>query len=361
MMTKPLAILTIALVNFKNYAEATFSFGERFNLLSGLNGVGKTNLLDAVYYLCVGKSYFTPYDHRVVSHDASFFRLEGDFLKGDSPHKVVVKVKPGTQKDLLLDNIAVPRISDHLGFLPVVFSAPRDIDLVIGASQYRRRYIDHLLCQVNFSYLQSLIQYNHLLAMRNAALKEGYADLYRMVQTYDQQMAPLAKQIYETRKLLTNDFSISIPDVYHTLSEQRENIHIEYESKLSEQPYEVLADLNWEADKNTGRTNAGIHKDDFKFFINDYPAREFGSQGQIKSFIFTLHLTKYRILSQQTGFKPILILDDVFDKLDEHRLHRLMDILSTSDFGQVFISDTAANRVGAYLSNGMIKHIELMS
>src|SRR6187431_3070507 len=149
---KSLAIQEVVLTNFKNYTEARFGLGQKFNLITGLNGVGKTNLLDAIYYLCVGKSYFTPYDQRVVRQDESFFRLEADILKDDSTHKAIIKVKPGSMKELLMDGILVNRISEHLGFVPVVFSAPRDIDLVLGSSQYRRRYFDHLLCQIDPSY-----------------------------------------------------------------------------------------------------------------------------------------------------------------------------------------------------------------
>jgi DNA replication and repair protein RecF len=355
----PLAIGEVVLTNFKNYAQAQFILGEKINLISGLNGMGKTNLLDAIYYLSVGKSYFTPYDQRVVRKDETFFRLEGSVLKESNRHKIIIKVNPGSFKELALDGILINRISEHLGFIPIVFSAPRDVDLIYGTSQIRRRYFDHLLCQIDQQYLQALVMYNHLLLMRNAALKQGFPDLKNMISTYDEQMARPAAIIFEKRKWLVESIRPLLSQTYQWLSENREGIDIQYESQLHQYPYEVLADMNWEADRNTMRTNAGIHKDDYALSIKNMPAKEYGSQGQIKSLIFALHLSKYSILRDQSGYKPLLILDDIFDKLDERRLHRLMEILTTDDFGQIFISDTSSVRVGGFLPGSLLHHIEM--
>jgi DNA replication and repair protein RecF len=346
---KPLVIQEVVLTNFKNYTEACFELGNKFNLITGLNGVGKTNLLDAIYYLCVGKSYFTHYDQRIVKQYETFFRLEADVLKDVLPHKVIVKVKPGTLKELILDSILVTRISEHLGFIPIVFSAPRDIDLVLGSSQSRRRYFDHLLCQIDPPYLRSLMAYNHLLLMRNAALKQGFPDLKRVIQTYDEQMAPHAALIYEKRKWLVDVFEPLLQQTYQTLSDHKETVDMRFQSNLHQYPYEVAVDMSWESDKNTTRSSAGIHKDDYELAIKNMSAREFGSQGQIKSLIFALHLSKYALLRGQSGYKPLLILDDIFEKLDERRLHRLMEILTDDTFGQVFISDTDSTRVSKFL------------
>ncbi len=342
---KPLALRQVTLTHFRNYASSQFSFGDKFNLVSGLNGQGKTNLLDAVYYLSVGKSYFTPYDQRVVLSGESFFRLEANLDRGGQTHSLIMKVKPGLSKEILLDNVTVNKVSEHLGFIPIVFSAPRDVELVSGASQARRRYLDHLLCQVDAAYLKALMEYNYILQMRNAALKNGFADLRRIILTYDQQLAPLAQMIFVKRKWLVNVLQPMLQEAYAMLSEKRETIDFIYESQLQEFPFDVLADRNWEADRNMQRTNGGIHKDDFQMLIKNRPAKEFGSQGQIKSLIFSLHLSKYALLRDQKGLYPILILDDVFDKLDDRRLSRLMEILNTPDFGQIFISDTNRERL----------------
>jgi DNA replication and repair protein RecF len=356
---KPLALQQVTLTNFRNYSSAQFSFGNKFNLLSGLNGVGKTNLLDAIYYLCVGKSYFTPYDQRVVQLGESFFRLDAELLKEAELHNVVMKIKPGVSKEILVDHVALNKVSEYLGFIPIVFSAPRDIELVTGASQSRRRYFDHLLCQVDPVYLKALMEYNYLLQLRNAALKNGLADLRRIIMIYDEKMAAHALLIFEKRKWLNEMLKPLLQQTYASLSEERETIDCIYESQLHELKYELLADRNWDADKNTQRTNGGIHKDDFSFQIKNSPAREFGSQGQIKSLIFSLHLTKYKLLRDQRGILPLLILDDVFDKLDDRRLSRLMEILHADDFGQIFISDTNKERLSKEMKMSSFMEIQL--
>lgn len=356
---KSLVVQDMAMTNFKNYAEARFQFGDKFNLVAGLNGVGKTNLLDAIYYCCVGKSYFTPYDHRVVRQGEEFFRLDCQISKDEEIHRIVFKVKTGELKELLLDQIPVPRISHHLGYVPVVFSAPRDIDLIYGSSPSRRRYIDHLLCQIDQEYLHALVRYNHLLELRNAALKKGISDLRRVISTYDEQMSPLSTLIYTKRRWVVSVLIPLLQSYYLTLSENRESVDLRYESGLEDYGYDILADMHWEADKNTGRTHAGIHKDDYRLDIKDMTAREFGSQGQIKSLIFALHLSKYCILRDSSGFKPLLILDDIFDKLDERRLRQLMEILTAQDFGQIFISDTSSQRVGGFVTADLMHTIDM--
>jgi DNA replication and repair protein RecF len=195
--------------------------------------------------------------------------------------------------------------------------------------------------------------------MRSAALKKGFPDLRRIIATYDEQMDPLATLIFEKRRNVVEIFIPLLKETYQTLSENREGIDLRYESGLFEYPYHVLADMHWEADKNTGRSNAGIHKDDYRLDIKNMPAKEYGSQGQVKSLIFALHLSKYTILRDQTCYKPLLILDDIFDKLDERRLQRLMEILMADEFGQVFISDTSSKRVSEVLPSLQLHRIEM--
>ena len=356
---KPLAIQEVTLTNFKNYSAGTFRFGTKFNLISGLNGVGKTNLLDAIYYLAVGKSYFTSFDHKVVRQGESFFRLESQLLRDQEEHNLVIKVRPGVSKEILIDHVVLPRISEHVGYIPVVLSAPRDTELIYGSSQFRRRYIDHLLCQMDHGYLMSLSRYNHLMDMRNGALKKGFQDLHTIVGTYDEQIAPLAAYIFEKRKWVTEAMTPLLQEIYGDLAEKKEHIDMVYASALDQYPYSVLADMHWETDKLTGRSGAGIHKDDFKLSVKDMSARDHGSQGQVKSLIFALHLGKYQLLRKHTGFTPLLILDDIFDKLDERRLHRLVNMLAVDGFGQVFISDTSSQRVSGLIHGNDIHLIEM--
>ena len=254
---------------------------------------------------------------------------------------------------------SVNKISEHLGFIPIVFSAPRDIELVTGSSQSRRRYFDHLLCQVDADYLHALMQYNYLLQQRNAALKAGMPDLQRIIQTYDEQMAPFARIIFEKRQWLLRIYTPLLQQHYDFLSDKKEVVDCAYESQLLGSSYEIEADRSWPVDKNTQRSNAGIHKDDVDLKIKTLSAKEFGSQGQIKSLIFAMHLSKYAMLRQQKGYNPILVLDDIFDKLDDKRLHRLMEILHSEDYGQIFISDTSKDRLTSGMLHSNFKEIQL--
>lgn len=354
---KPLSIKEVAFTNFKNYSDAKFSLAGKFNLIYGLNGSGKTNLLDGIYYLCVGKSYFTGSDQKVVKYGEPFFRIEGDIHKGDERHTLTIKVKPTVSKDLVLDGVMRQRISDHLGFIPIVISAPKDIDLVTGTGQYRRKYFDHLLCQIDPAYLHALMHYNQILHLRTTALRQEFKDLKRIIDSYDQQISPHAQVIFEKRKWLRDQIQPLLQQAYKILSEDRENVSIEYDSRLHQYAYDILADQNWVNDRTTQRSNSGIHKDDFNLAIKDMPAKDYGSQGQIKSLIFALHLSKYNILARETGYKPILILDDIFDKLDEKRLLRLMEILILPEYGQILLSDTNRRRVGDFLPQGILNEI----
>lgn len=356
---KSLFVREVRLVNVRNYADATFAFGEKFNLVTGLNGVGKTNLLDAVYYLGVGKSYFTTQDQRVVRQGMEFFRLDGRVEKGGEATTVTVKVRPGISKEIQRNGLPFARISEHLGFLPVVFSAPRDIEIVTGTGQVRRRYVDQLLCQMEPAYLAALQAYNHLLALRNAALKQGFAHSGPILDTYDEQMMPHAAVIHARRRAWIESIRDGLQDTYGFLSDDAESVGIGYESQLEEYPYSVLADRARSQDLATQRSHAGIHKDDFPLTIRSMPAREFGSQGQIKSLIFALHLSKYALMRDQAGFCPLLMLDDIFDKLDERRLRRLMEILTAREFGQVFISDTSEERVATMLAAFPVHHLPI--
>jgi DNA replication and repair protein RecF len=355
----PLSVDTLALTHFKNYSFAKFQFGQGFNLIYGLNGTGKTNLLDAIYYLCVGKSFFTPFDIKVVQTGKASFRLEAAITKGQEKHGIIMKVLPGEKKEILIDGVAAERVSDHLGFIPVVISAPKDIDLVSASSTYRRRYIDHLLCQISREYLNALVTYNHLLQMRNAALKNDLRDLRRIVQTYDDQMLPLNNMIFEKRKWLLEIMIPLLQENYSKLSDNREIVNAHYQSGLHQSDYIKLVDQNWEMDKKLRRSHSGIHRDDISFTVKDLPAKEYGSQGQIKSFIFSLHLSKYEVLRKESGYKPLLILDDIFDKLDESRLNRLMEILIYEEYGQVFLSDTSRKRVGNFVPAHLLSEIHM--
>lgn len=349
---------SIKITRFRNYLENNFDFGSRVNLVTGLNGLGKTNLLDAVYYLCMGKSYIQSLDQRNVKQNEEFFRLDGNFHRANEKERIEMMVRPGLSKEIRNQGIPYNKLSDHVGFAPVVFSAPRDHELVTGTSQIRRRYLDHLICQLDPLYLSSLVRYNQLLSLRNAALKQGFDGLMTILETYDEQMSGPAQYIFQKRVEMIERLQTLIVDVYDKLSGGDEGIKIEYESDLLNSNYVSLAIQARKNDVINKRSSVGIHRDDFNLYIKNMSAREYASQGQIKSLIFSLHLSKYILLRDNSGFLPVLILDDIFDKLDQERLRRLLAIVLKDDFGQIFISDTNHDRIPA-LIDGQIHQIQL--
>lgn len=349
---------SIKINRFKNYLESGFDFGPKINLVTGLNGLGKTNLLDAVYYLCMGKSYIQSLDQRNVRKEEEFFRLDGLFHRMGKDERIEILVRPGISKEIRHQGIPLQKLSDYVGFAPVVFSAPKDYELISGTSQVRRRYLDHLICQLDPQYMASLIKYNQILSLRNAALKQGFSGLMTMLETYDEQMDGPANYIVRSRTEMISKLQEWIKDIYHTLTNGTESVEIEYESELKDKRYIDLASKSRRTDVMTQRSSTGVHRDDFLLSIKNMPAREYGSQGQIKSLIFSLHISKYILLREKSGLLPVFILDDIFDKLDAERLKRLLSIVIQPDFGQIFISDTSHDRIPSLLE-GSVAQIKL--
>lgn len=338
----------IILTQYKNYERQALDCSPLFNCVVGKNGMGKTNLLDAIYYLCIGKSYFSSQDRFVVQQGKDFFRLEGAFQRQGKTEKMVAKVQPGKSKVLERGDVPYARISEHVGLLPVVVIAPDDISLVSEGSESRRRFLDNTLSQMELVYLQSLIQYNNLLKQRNALLKglakSGKMDL-PLIQTYDDQMAPLAQVIFERRAALVQSLTSLLERYYRQISGNQESVSCSYQSRLAEAPLTYLLGKSIEKDRILQRTTEGIHKDELLFQMEGYLIKRFGSQGQRKSFLFALKLAQYEILARAKGSQPILLLDDLFDKLDNDRVQQLLSLLREAPFGQVFISDTDAERM----------------
>lgn len=336
----------IKLTNFRNYDFQSLKFSERLNLITGLNGMGKTNLLDAIYYLCMGKSYFQHTDKNVVKKGEQFFRLEGDFQL-EKNTKITAKVVPGTQKILEKNEVVYPKISDHVGLFPVVFLAPDDTLLALEGSEERRRFLDNSLCQVDHQYLESLILYNRLLDNRNALLK-SFADKgsfnLLLLETITQQMQPFCNYIFEKRTWFMQQFHPLFNRFYNLISEEKEPVDCLYKSQLETAGYEALMSKNLEKDKLLQRTNGGIHKDDLQFMMKELPLKKFASQGQLKSFVLSLKLAQCELLRQHKGKKPILLLDDLFDKLDDQRVSLIIQLLTKEEMGQVFITDTHPER-----------------
>jgi DNA replication and repair protein RecF len=351
----------INLTNFKNYESQTLELSERLNAFVGRNGMGKTNLLDAIYYLCLCKSYFLTADSDVILRGADFMRLEGWVRKYRGLEKIVAKVPLRKKKEMARNDVPYSTLSEHIGFLPVVMIAPDDIELVKEGSEARRRFLDNTLSQIDNQYLVQLMQYNKLLEQRNALLKKWASkgnspnelteDYDSLMGIYAQQMSPLVAYIYKKRQSFIRQFEPIFNALYQEIAAAQERVALVFESQLhtseSDDVDNYVRNLwikSQEKDRVLQRTSIGIHRDDMRFLIDDKPLKKFGSQGQLKSFVIAMKLAQLEILRGGKAESPILLLDDIFDKLDENRVENLMQLITHQSFGQIFITDTHAER-----------------
>jgi len=344
---------TIKLTNFKNYEFQTLEFHSRINGITGKNGTGKTNLLDAIYYLCMCRSYFGIPDSAVVRHEQDVMRVEGAFEKAGEATNIVAKIRIRRKKEFICNDVPYSKLSEHIGLLPVVVIAPDDTRLATEGSEYRRKFLDETLCQLDRVYLGHLMHYNKVLTQRNSALKQmaknGRFD-HILIGTYNEQLAPAATYIHEARKAFMVDFAPIFEAFYAKISNEREVVNCVYESKLHEAVLADLLEQNYEKDKILQRTTQGIHRDNLGFIIGEKAVKRFASQGQLKSFILALKLAQYEFIKTQKAVKPVLLLDDIFDKLDATRIESLIELLVNDDFGQVFITDTGEERLNDILA-----------
>jgi len=338
----------ISVINFKNYAEAGLSFSNGVNALTGNNGAGKTNLLDAIHYLSLCKSYFNPIDSQQIKQGTDFFMISGVFDKGDQHDTVACGVKRNQKKQFKRNKKDYQRLADHIGLYPLVMISPYDISIIIEGSEERRKFIDNVISQTDNRYLDELIIYNKILTNRNALLKK-IAETGRydagLLEVLDEQLVASGNRIFEKRRAFMDEFTAIFAELYKYLTDEAEQVGLVYESQLLQTRFAELLIKTTEKDRVLERTTAGIHRDDLAFIIHGMPMKKFGSQGQQKSFLIALKLAQYTFLHRHTGFKPLLLLDDIFDKLDEHRITKLMQMVSNHDFGQVFITDTSTARV----------------
>jgi DNA replication and repair protein RecF len=338
----------LSVINFKNYAGAELVFTQGVNAFMGNNGAGKTNLLDAIHYLSLCKSYFNPIDSQQIKQGADFFIITGVFNRNEQQESIACSVKRNQKKQFKRNKKDYQRLADHIGLLPLVMVSPYDISIIIEGSEERRKFIDNVISQTDNSYLDELITYNKLLANRNALLK-SIADTGRydpgLLEVLDEQLTVSGNRIFEKRKAFMKAFTAVFNKHYQFLSDNAEQVELNYESQLLADDFAGLLQKNIERDRALERTTAGIHKDDLQFMIHGMPMKKFGSQGQQKSFLIALKLAQYSFLTQQKGFKPLLLLDDIFDKLDDQRVTKLMQMVSDNNFGQVFITDTSSTRI----------------
>ncbi len=333
----------LSLVNYKSFESKTLDFSPVINCLVGENGVGKTNILDAIYHLSFGKSYFNPVSTQNVKHGTEFFVIEGEFEKEGKHEKIVCSFKKGAKKIIKRNGKVYERFSEHIGFLPLVIISPADRDLIVEGSETRRKFIDGVISQSDKGYLQTLIEYNKVLAQRNALLKYFVANNTFSTDTlsiYNDQLHEKGSVIYNKRRLFLEAFIPIFLEQYAIISNKEEHIELRYDSKLAEHSLLHLLTNAIDRDRVLQYTSVGIHKDDLDFAISGHPIKKFGSQGQQKSFLIALKLAQFHFIKEQSGTTPILLLDDIFDKLDEKRVSQLISLVEQDSFGQLFISDT---------------------
>ena len=338
---------SLSLLNYKNFESQTFEFDSKINCFVGPNGIGKTNILDAIYHLSFGKSYFNPVSSQNIKHNEEFFVIDGLYNIVERDEKIIVSLKRGQKKILKRNGKIYDRFSDHIGFLPLVIISPADRDLIIEGSDIRRKFIDSVISQSDKKYLNDLISYNKTLAQRNALLKYFAANHtfnQDSLEVYNEQLNKFGSEIFKKRSLFLNEFVNIFKARYKAISNNNEAVDLVYKSDLFKSDLETLFKENLNKDKALQYTSVGIHKDDLLFQIEGYPVKKFGSQGQQKSFLIALKLAQFDFIKSQSGFNPILLLDDIFDKLDEQRVTQIIKLVDAEDFGQLFISDTHPER-----------------
>ena len=344
----------ISLFNYKNFSEANFDFDNKINCFVGKNGIGKTNVLDAIFHLSYCKSYFNPLAVQNIKHGEEFFVIEGEFEKKERSEIVICSLKKGQKKILKRNGKQYDKFSEHIGFIPLVIISPADRDLIVEGSETRRKFIDTVISQLDSTYLNQLIQYQKTLSQRNALLK--YFALNQVFETdtlsiYNQQLDELGKIIFEKRKEFLTDFVPIFNKHHQTITGSAETVQLVYESQLFEKNLLQLLQESINKDRVLQYTSAGIHKDDLSFEIDHYPIKKFGSQGQQKSFLIALKLAQFEFVKKNSGENPILLFDDIFDKLDETRVGKIIEMVNNSDFGQLFISDTHPERTEAIIKS----------
>lgn len=344
---KKLKINRLSLINFKNHPEKSLQFSPQINCFVGNNGVGKTNILDALHYLSVGKSFLGNTDLNNISNEEEFFSIEGE-IQNDDKVEIIKILQPKIAKKIIKKNDKVyAKIAEHIGFLPSVIISPYDQNLITDSGESRRRFLDAVISQTDSEYLHSIIQYQKTLQQRNALLKSFQKNRFfdeESLEIYNEPLQKFGNFIFEQRKKFIEELLPGIQQYYEIISNKKEHINIFYQSDLNESNFIELLQDNLEKDRVLTYTSKGVHKDDLLFEMNGQSLKKVGSQGQQKSFLIALKLSQMNRIKKLTGKTPILLLDDIFDKLDDSRVLQLIELVNQEHFGQIFITDTHRER-----------------
>ncbi|MFZ5939617.1 MAG: DNA replication/repair protein RecF [Bacteroidota bacterium] len=339
---------TLSLLNFKNYADASLQFSEKINCFVGENGVGKTNLLDAIHYLALCKSSFNPVDTQNIRFDEEFAVIQGVYRKEEKEEQIYCSIRRQKNKIFKRNKKEYQRLADHIGLFPLVMISPSDSSLITGGSEERRRFLNEVMAQFDRNYLENVILYNRALQQRNRLLKDfAVSGSFQrdLLEVWDEQLILYGEPVFRAREAFISSLLPVFREIYAHVSGHKEEVEMKYESPLHEATFRDLLALNLQKDRALQYTSAGVHKDDLVMTLGPLPLKKIGSQGQQKTLLVALKLAEFEYISREKGLKPTLLLDDLFDKFDRNRVRQIIQLVAENRFGQIFISDTNEDRL----------------
>lgn len=346
---------TLSILNYKNISEATLELSPKINCFIGNNGVGKTNLLDAVYFLSFTHSMFSTIDSQMMKHDADFFMLQGRYVHddGETEEEIYAGMKRGAKKQFRRNKKAYRKMAEHIGMIPLIIVSPDDVSLIAGGSEERRKLLDIVISQYDNAYIDLLVRYNKALQQRNALLKMEDEPDEMLMQLWEEEMAQCGEQIFQRRSDFVERFIPVFNDIYGRISGGREQVSLRYVSHCQRGPLLDVIQRDRHKDRAVGYSLHGIHRDDLEMLIDGYPMKREGSQGQSKTYVISLKLAQFDFLRQTiSATTPLLLLDDIFDKLDAQRVEKIVGIVASENFGQIFITDTNRDHLDGILASG---------
>lgn len=343
----------ISIINYKNIKSANLELSPKINCLIGHNGMGKTNFLDAIYYLSFCRSAYNPIDSQIITHDEAFFMLEGNYDNGKGEvEDIYCGMKRGTKKHFKRNKKEYKRLSQHIGLIPLIFVSPSDVSLIEGGSEERRRLMDVVISQYDNSYIEALGNYNKALQQRNALLKMEMEPDPTLMELWEQQMAQNGELLYQKRQAFVDELVPLFQNIYQHISGNKEVVNLRYVSHCQRGPLLEVIQRDRFKDRAVGYSLHGVHRDDLEFLLGDYAMKREGSQGQNKTFVIALKLAQFSFLQRTcSNTIPLLLLDDIFDKLDAQRVEAIVKLVSSDNFGQIFITDTNRDHLDQILSN----------